>query len=327
MTTRGRARPVATSSSRSKLGHQGQELAGADERHGSGHPAGSHACRGYSGRRLTRPDAAQRRPLGAAILGSAIVFLDGTIVNLALPSIGRELPAIHRPARGPDLRHLRLPRDPGRAPRPRRRPRRHYGRRRIFVIGLVGFGATSLLCGLAPTLEVLVVGRLLQGAAGALLVPGSLSIITATFEGAGARPGVRDLGAATSALTTSARRSAASSSSRSAGGPSSWSTCRSSRSGCRAMRYMPESRGRGAGALRLARGARRRRRGRRARVRRDSRLAGALAGSGSRSCALGLGAVALVAFPFLMARRPDPLVPLGAVPAPDVQRRSTCRPS
>ena len=52
------------------------------------------------------------------------------------------------------------------------------------MIGLVGFGISSLLCGLAPTLELIVLFRVLQGAAGALLVPGSLSIITAAFEGA-----------------------------------------------------------------------------------------------------------------------------------------------
>jgi EmrB/QacA subfamily drug resistance transporter len=59
----------------------------------------------------------------------------------------------------------------------------YYGRRRLFGIGLVGFGATSALCGLAPNLELLVLGRVLQGAAGAILVPGALSIITATFDG------------------------------------------------------------------------------------------------------------------------------------------------
>jgi predicted MFS family arabinose efflux permease len=53
----------------------------------------------------------------------------------------------------------------------------------MFAIGLVGFAATSLLCGIAPTMEFLIVCRILQGAAGALLVPGSLAIITATFQG------------------------------------------------------------------------------------------------------------------------------------------------
>jgi EmrB/QacA subfamily drug resistance transporter len=53
----------------------------------------------------------------------------------------------------------------------------------MFALGLMGFGATSVLCGLAPTMEWLVVFRILQGAAGALLVPGSLALITANFQG------------------------------------------------------------------------------------------------------------------------------------------------
>lgn len=53
----------------------------------------------------------------------------------------------------------------------------------MFAYGLAGFGLTSVLCGLAPNMELLILGRVLQGAAGAMLVPGSLSIITATFEG------------------------------------------------------------------------------------------------------------------------------------------------
>ena len=53
----------------------------------------------------------------------------------------------------------------------------------MFLIGLAGFGTTSVLCGLAPNMELLIVFRLLQGAAGALLVPGSLAILTATFHG------------------------------------------------------------------------------------------------------------------------------------------------
>src|SRR4029078_2860244 len=58
-----------------------------------------------------------------------------------------------------------------------------FGRRRIFLIGLVGFGVTSLICAIAPNLEVLILARLLQGAAGAVLVPGSLAILTTNFEG------------------------------------------------------------------------------------------------------------------------------------------------
>ena len=58
-----------------------------------------------------------------------------------------------------------------------------HGRRRIFTLGLAGFGATSILSGLAPSLEWLVVFRVLQGLAGALIVPGSLALVTASFSG------------------------------------------------------------------------------------------------------------------------------------------------
>src|SRR3954447_16140392 len=59
-----------------------------------------------------------------------------------------------------------------------------FGRRRMFVTGLVGFGATSVLCAIAPSVELLIAARALQGVAGALLVPGSLAIVAASFEGA-----------------------------------------------------------------------------------------------------------------------------------------------
>src|SRR5439155_26164890 len=58
-----------------------------------------------------------------------------------------------------------------------------YGRRLMFMIGLSGFGATSIACGLAPNMEVLIAVGLFQGAFGAVLVPPSLAIINATFEG------------------------------------------------------------------------------------------------------------------------------------------------
>src|SRR4051794_29259651 len=58
-----------------------------------------------------------------------------------------------------------------------------FGRRRMFVYGLIAFGATSLLCAVAPTVEFLIAARALQGVAGALLVPGSLAIVAATFAG------------------------------------------------------------------------------------------------------------------------------------------------
>src|SRR5579864_4462448 len=120
----------------------------------------------------------------AAVLGSAIVFLDSTIVNVALPRIGRDLPrtflgVLEGQSYVYNAYLLTLSallilagaiND-------------YYGRKRTFMIGLFGFGATSVLCGLAPTMELLVVFRILQGAAGALLVPGSLALLTANFEG------------------------------------------------------------------------------------------------------------------------------------------------
>jgi EmrB/QacA subfamily drug resistance transporter len=120
----------------------------------------------------------------ATILGSAIVFLDSTIVNVALESIGEDLPTTFL-GRFEGLTYVNSAyfvvlsallilagalND-------------YYGRRRMFRIGLIGFGAASVACGLAPTMEVLVAARVVQGAFGAILVPGSLSIITAAFEG------------------------------------------------------------------------------------------------------------------------------------------------
>lgn len=125
----------------------------------------------------------QRWTLVATIIGSGAVFLDGTVVNVALPRIGRELPASvvgvlegqtyivsgYLAVLAALLILAGALSD-------------HYGRRRVFSLGLGSFAITSAMCGLAPTMEALVVARLLQGAAGALLVPGSLSIITHAFE-------------------------------------------------------------------------------------------------------------------------------------------------
>jgi EmrB/QacA subfamily drug resistance transporter len=140
--------------------------------------------------------------LGAVILSSGIVFLDSTIVNVALPAIGRELPAtVLGTLEGQAyitsgyLAVLSAMLIIAGAAADR------YGRRRIFIIGLVSFGLTSALCGLAPSIELLVVFRLLQGAAGALLVPGPLSIITATFAGVARSRAFGIWAAATSALT------------------------------------------------------------------------------------------------------------------------------
>jgi EmrB/QacA subfamily drug resistance transporter len=122
----------------------------------------------------------QRLTLIATILGSTVVFLDSTIVNVALPSIGREL---HAGLAGQQwvleaymLTMVSLLLVGGSLGD-------QFGRRRLFVIGLVAFGVTSILCALAPTEGFLIGARALQGIAGALLVPGSLAIVAATFSG------------------------------------------------------------------------------------------------------------------------------------------------
>src|SRR5258707_6422890 len=58
----------------------------------------------------------------------------------------------------------------------------HFGRRRIFAIGVSLFAVASVLCGLAPTIVLLIIARAIQGIGGALLVPGSLALISASFE-------------------------------------------------------------------------------------------------------------------------------------------------
>ena len=120
----------------------------------------------------------KRLTLIACILGSAIVFVDQTVVNVALPALRDDLDASLADQQwvveayllllaslilvGGSLGDL-------------------YGRRRIFAIGTAGFGAASLVCAIAPSVELLIVARGLQGAFGALLVPSSLAIITTVF--------------------------------------------------------------------------------------------------------------------------------------------------
>ena len=126
----------------------------------------------------------QRWTLFATILASSIVFLDSTMVNVALPRIGRELPSSvfgvlegqSYVSNGYLVTLSALLVLAGALSD-------YYGRRRMFAVGLVGFLVTSLLCGIAPSMELLLVFRVLQGAAGALLVPGSLALLTATFTG------------------------------------------------------------------------------------------------------------------------------------------------
>ena len=123
----------------------------------------------------------QRLTLVATILGSTVVFLDGTVVNVALPAVADDLDAglagQQWMVEAYMLTMVSLLLVGGSLGD-------QFGRRRVFVIGLIAFGATSVLCAIAPSDEFLVAARALQGIAGALLVPGSLAIVAATFEGA-----------------------------------------------------------------------------------------------------------------------------------------------
>lgn len=126
----------------------------------------------------------QRWILVAAVLASATVFLDSTVVNVALPRIGRDLPhSLVGVLEGQTYVYTGYLLSLSTLLILAGALTDIYGRRRMFMLGLAGFGITSALCGLAPNLEALVVLRVLQGLAGAFLVPGSLAIITAGFSG------------------------------------------------------------------------------------------------------------------------------------------------
>jgi EmrB/QacA subfamily drug resistance transporter len=122
----------------------------------------------------------QRLTLVAAILGSGVATIDGTIVNVALPAIeedlGGGLAAQQWVSNGYLLTLASLILIGGSLGD-------IYGERRIFAIGVAGFGLFSVACALAPTIEVLIAARALQGAAGALLTPSSLAIIVSAFSG------------------------------------------------------------------------------------------------------------------------------------------------
>src|SRR3954452_4321361 len=135
----------------------------------------------YTGILLSDDRRRKRFTMIATILGSTIVFLDATVVNVALPAISDDLNAgladqqwVVEAYAVATVSLLLADGALG----------DQFGRPRIFVIGLSGFGITSLLCALAASSAFLIAARALQGLTGALLVPGSLAIIAATFEGA-----------------------------------------------------------------------------------------------------------------------------------------------
>ncbi|MGO1236037.1 MFS transporter, partial [Microbacterium gubbeenense] len=121
------------------------------------------------------------RILWIAILASFVSFLDGTIVNVALPAIDREL--------GGGLSTQQWVVDGylitlGALMLLAGSVSDAFGRALVLRIGLVGFGVASVAIALAPDPLILVIARLVQGAAGAFLVPSSLALITSTFSGA-----------------------------------------------------------------------------------------------------------------------------------------------
>ncbi|MGH2749529.1 MAG: MFS transporter [Actinomycetota bacterium] len=249
----------------------------------------------------------------SVILGSGIVFLDSTIVPVVLPKIGDELSSTvlgkleaqsyvyygYLLALSALLVLAGALTD-------------YFGRKRMFAAGLVGFGVTSLLCGVAVNMEFLVIARVLQGAAGALLVPGSLSIITATFQGeeqgrafgiwAGASAATTILGPVVGgALVTYVSWRTAFLINLPLVALALWAT----------VKYVPESRDEqaeghfdwlGATVIALAVGG---------------LTFGAIRGESqqwqdsSAFVSLAVGGLAAVAFPILMARSNHPLVPLG----------------
>ncbi len=132
----------------------------------------------------TAEPIAYRSPAGrwvllATIMGSGMAMLDGTVVNVALPTIGRELSVgitgLQWTVNAYTLTLAGLLLLGGSLGD-------RYGRRRLFVAGVVWFAMASMLCGLAPNGSLLIAARALQGVGGALLTPGSLAIIQANFR-------------------------------------------------------------------------------------------------------------------------------------------------
>lgn len=244
--------------------------------------------------------------LVATILGSGVAFLDGSVVNVALPAIGRDI--------GGDLSVLQWVLDAylltlsallllGGALGDR------YGRRRVYTLGLVLFTLASLGCGLAPGGTALIVARLLQGVGGALLVPGSLALINSAIqhddrgEAVGRWAGLTGVSSAIGPFVGGWLVDAA-----------SWRwvffiNVPIAAAALLALRHVPESRNPGAagrldvfGAIAVTVG-----------------LAGAVYAlieiptKGLDAVSAGaavVGVVALVAFPLIEMRHPDPLLPL-----------------
>jgi EmrB/QacA subfamily drug resistance transporter len=117
--------------------------------------------------------------LAATILGSSMAFIDGTVVNVALPALQTNLNAtvvdVQWVVEAYALFLAALLLVGGSLGD-------HYGRKRVYAIGVALFALASVWCGLAPNISQLIIARAAQGVGGALLVPGSLAIISASFK-------------------------------------------------------------------------------------------------------------------------------------------------
>ena len=129
------------------------------------------------------PAALSRRrkqlTLAATILGSSMAFIDGSVVNIALPAIQQALQADAASTRWIVNAYLLLL---GALVLVGGSAADLYGRRRIFLVGIAIFTAASIACGLSPDITVLVVSRAVQGLGAALLIPASLAMLGATFD-------------------------------------------------------------------------------------------------------------------------------------------------
>jgi EmrB/QacA subfamily drug resistance transporter len=114
----------------------------------------------------------------ATVLGSSLAFIDATVVNIALPMIGRDLHSsaagLQWSVNGYALSLAALVLLGGSLGD-------RFGRKRLFMVGVAWFAVASLLCGLAPNIGALIGARVLQGVGGALLAPGALAILEASF--------------------------------------------------------------------------------------------------------------------------------------------------
>jgi len=124
--------------------------------------------------------SAGRWILAASILGSGAVFLEGSVVSVAIPAIGRDLglgmAGLQWVMNGYLLTLSALMLFGGALGDRGSRPR-------VFALGLIGFAASSVGCGLAPNIVLLIAARVIQGIAGALVVPNSLALLETTFHG------------------------------------------------------------------------------------------------------------------------------------------------